>query len=90
METATHRIQICMGSSCFARGNGLNAELLQMMKADGKLDAVVDGVSGSLCAGLCKDGPIVVVDGTVHKQVTPTTLQDILSARFKYEAEGAR
>ena len=82
------RIQICMGSSCFSRGNGINAELLQRMADSGELDAeteIVRGadgaeISGSLCAGLCKDGPIVVVDGVVHKRVGPMTLKDLLSA----------
>ena len=73
MNQAKRRIQICMGSSCFSRGNGLNAELLQRLETDGA------EISGCLCAGLCKDGPIVEVDGVVHRRVEPTTLRDILS-----------
>jgi NADH:ubiquinone oxidoreductase subunit E len=94
MEPTKHRIQICMGSSCFSRGNGLNAELLQRYVSAGRLDATLDGtaqddveIAGSLCAGLCKDGPIIVVDGVVHKQVTPTTLQDILATQFGIAAQ---
>lgn len=78
MKVPKHRIQICMGSSCFSRGNGVNAELLQKLAADGELDAEFAEIAGTLCEGLCKDGPIVVVDGVVHKRVTPVTLKDIL------------
>lgn len=81
MQESVHKIQICMGSSCFSRGNGLNAEILQRLVADGKLKAELAEaeVSGTLCEGLCKDGPIVVIDGVVHKRVTATTLSDILA-----------
>jgi NADH:ubiquinone oxidoreductase subunit E len=82
MNAPKHRIQICMGSSCFSRGNGLNAELLQRLVAEGNLDATITGaeLSGTLCEGLCKDGPIIVIDGIVHRRVTATTLPDILSS----------
>ncbi len=86
MDTTTHKIQICMGSSCFTRGNSLNAELLQRLLSEGKLGGSLE-VAGSLCAGLCKDGPIVAIDGVVHKQVTPTTLQDILGTQFGVHIE---
>lgn len=81
MNESAHKIQICMGSSCFSRGNGLNAEILQRLVADGKLKAELSDieVSGTLCEGLCKEGPIVVVDGFVHRGVTATTLPDLLS-----------
>jgi NADH:ubiquinone oxidoreductase subunit E len=87
--TPKHRIQICMGSSCFSRGNGLNAELLQRVVAEDALETDIE-IAGSLCAGHCKDGPIIIVDGVVHKQVTPTTLQDILATQFGVAAESVR
>ncbi|MFA6508714.1 MAG: (2Fe-2S) ferredoxin domain-containing protein [Treponemataceae bacterium] len=97
MNKTKQKIQICMGSSCFSRGNGLNAELLHRLITGGTLDARLDEtgmdgieIAGSLCAGLCKDGPIIVVDGVVHKQVTPMTLQDILATRFGISAESER
>jgi NADH:ubiquinone oxidoreductase subunit E len=57
-----HRIQICMGSSCFSRGNGLNAELHQRLAANGGLGETIPEaeVTGTLCEGHCKDGPIIV------------------------------
>lgn len=87
MRVPAHTIRICMGSSCFARGNGLNAEILQRLIAEGALDADLGDnqgeygppeLCGTLCEGLCKEGPIVLIDDVVHRHVTPTTLQDIL------------
>lgn len=71
-------IRICMGSSCYSRGNGLNAELVQGLIRDGILEAATTELSGTLCEGLCVEGPIVILDGVVHKGVTPPMLRDIL------------
>ncbi|MCX7655871.1 MAG: (2Fe-2S) ferredoxin domain-containing protein [Treponemataceae bacterium] len=80
MKQIQHTIVICMGSSCFSRGNSLNAELIQQMIEQGTIRAELQDatVHGKLCEGLCKDGPIVIIDGVVHRQVTPTILQDLL------------
>lgn len=88
MPREEHTIKICMGSSCFSRGNGLNAEFLQKALEDGQVDASIDcthcwHIEGSLCEGLCKDGPIIVIDGQVHRKVTLTTLQDILGLKSR-------
>ncbi|GAB1482501.1 hypothetical protein MASR2M78_13170 [Treponema sp.] len=77
METK-RPIQICMGSSCFSRGNSLNVEFLQRLLAEGTELELMYGISGSLCEGHCKDGPIVVIDGVMHSHVTPSMLQDLL------------
>ncbi|QQO09691.1 (2Fe-2S) ferredoxin domain-containing protein [Breznakiella homolactica] len=81
-------IQICMGSSCFSRGNGLNAELIQRMMSDGENIGKFSSaeISGTLCEGLCKDGPIVIIDGTVYRHVTPIVLQDLLKKRDEVSA----
>ncbi len=87
MPKENRKIQICMGSSCFSRGNSLNAEYLQRLEADQKFDLHLEmDLSGTLCEGLCKDGPIVIVDGVVHRNVSPTLLQDILATSFTLPA----
>jgi NADH:ubiquinone oxidoreductase subunit E len=77
-----HRITICMGSSCFSRGNSVNAELVQRLIQEGKIRAELQDaeVTGTLCEGLCKDGPIVIIDGVIHRQVSPMVLQDLLTS----------
>ncbi|HOF84435.1 MAG TPA: (2Fe-2S) ferredoxin domain-containing protein [Treponemataceae bacterium] len=85
MESKKRVIRICMGSSCYSRGNGQNAELLQHLMDTGTLDGdtVVSEVSGTLCEGLCREGPIVIIDEVVHRQVTPILLADLLAGTAK-------
>lgn len=80
MDAVRHTIQICMGSSCFSRGNALNAELIHRLLETEYLDGDwhLAGLSGTLCEGRCKDGPIIVVDGIVHTRVEPAMIQDLL------------
>jgi NADH:ubiquinone oxidoreductase subunit E len=82
-ESRKNRITICMGSSCFSRGHSVNAELVQRLIQEGKVRAdLLDAeVTGTLCEGLCKEGPIVIIDGVIHRQVTPMVLQDLLVAQ---------
>jgi (2Fe-2S) ferredoxin len=68
-----------MGSSCFSRGNGLNAEHLQRLMEKGALGDCSDiELVGCLCEGQCKDGPIITIDGTRYRGVSPEILEDIL------------
>jgi NADH:ubiquinone oxidoreductase subunit E len=83
MDEPKHRITLCMGSSCFSRGNAVNVETIEGFLRRGGIDASVDGradLVGTLCEGHCKEGPIVVIDGIVHKHVTASTLPDLLAS----------
>ena len=74
----TLNIQICMGSSCYARGNARNAELVQEWMA-GHEGWALD-FSGTLCEGLCKAGPIIRIGDRVYTGVSPESLKEILGA----------
>jgi NADH:ubiquinone oxidoreductase subunit E len=73
-----------MGSSCFSRGNAVNVEIIETFLKRYGLEASV-GVEGgtelrgTLCEERCKEGPIVVIDGVVHRRVTPAILPDLLA-----------
>lgn len=75
------RIRVCMGSSCYSRGNGLIGELAQRLVATSEPGSRLSEseLSGTLCEGRCKHGPIVVIDGTVHERMTPGILEDLLA-----------
>ncbi|MBQ9726986.1 MAG: (2Fe-2S) ferredoxin domain-containing protein [Kiritimatiellae bacterium] len=71
-------IVICMGSSCFARGNARNVELAEaFLDSHPEIEARVD-LRGGLCCDRCADGPNVVVDGTVHTRVDEPAMRTIL------------
>lgn len=70
-------IQLCMGSSCFSRGNGRSLEILQEHIQRNELPVEID-LRGSLCEDCCSVGPNIVIDGTRYEQVVPSTILDLL------------
>lgn len=75
-------ITICLGSSCFARGNNSNLKFIQeYLKQNNLMDKVT--FKGQLCSKLCNEGPIIIIDNTVYKQVNKIVLEDILDKTFK-------
>ena len=76
-------IVICMGSSCFARGNEKTVEACESFLAErGLKDEVEVDLGASLCTGHCAEGPVVVVDGKVYTHVDPLVMRDILEKIF--------
>lgn len=71
-------ITVCMGSSCFSRGNAANAEIIQKYIETHGLSASVE-VRGCLCESECKTGPHIRIDGKLFSYVSPEGLGDILT-----------
>ena len=77
------KITICMGSSCFARGNERNLTLCEeFLAARGLRDEVDVELAASLCTGRCAQGPIVIVDGKVYAGVDAGVMKDVLEGLF--------
>lgn len=74
-------ITLCMGSSCFSRGNNRNIELVQNYLQAKKLTARVD-LRGHLCENQCKSGPNVLINGKLYQQVDPVTMLGLLNYHF--------
>ncbi|MCU7497199.1 MAG: (2Fe-2S) ferredoxin domain-containing protein [Ignavibacteria bacterium] len=73
---------ICMGSSCFARGNEKNLGILEDYISKYRLQDRIE-LSGSRCEGRCCKGPNVLIDGVIHTQVESGCLLDLLDQLFK-------
>lgn len=71
-------LTICMGSSCFSRGNNRNIEVVQNFLANTDLSVTVD-TRGHLCEGLCKNGPNIVIDGKLYQEVDPVAVVGLLT-----------
>ena len=69
---------VCMGSSCYARGNEKNLAIIEDYLKKHKLDASVE-LSGTLCCDLCKEGPIIFINDKPYCKVDEGTILDILS-----------
>ncbi len=76
---AKPKIVVCLGSSCFARGNEENIRVVEAYLEENSYQDDVDvELSGTLCQGRCADGPNVIVDGKVCSKVDPGVMLDIL------------
>ena len=71
------KITICMGSSCFARGNEKNLQVIEKFLAEHNLGASVD-LAGSRCEELCTMGPNISINGRMFHNVDRETLVDLL------------
>ena len=75
------KIVICMGSSCFARGNEENLRVIEDFLKSNNLQAEVL-LSGRCCAGICSEGPNIIIDDTTYSHVSKEALIDILNREF--------
>lgn len=72
-----HTITICMGSSCFARGNDRNLALIESYLKKHALEADVE-MEGSRCQAKCVEGPNLRIDGVEYRRVDSGSLLDLL------------
>lgn len=70
-------ITVCMGSSCFARGNQENLLFIENFVKEHGIDANID-LCGARCENKCADGPNIVINDVKYNNVTEERLQEIL------------
>jgi NADH:ubiquinone oxidoreductase subunit E len=75
-------ITICLGSSCFARGNGENLRVLQEYIVRSGLNATIR-MRGVLCHEKCTAGPNIMIDGVEYPDVQPGTVVALLEHAMK-------
>ena len=73
---------ICLGSSCFARGNKGTLKVIEKYLKDNNL---IDKVffHGGHCFNKCAEGPVVKIDETIYTGVNETNIIEILNQTFK-------
>ncbi len=76
------QIQICLGSSCFSRGNH---ELVEIIKKYIKKNHLEDSISfsGSHCSNLCVQGPNIRIAGKVIHNISKENIEEILNTNIK-------
>jgi NADH:ubiquinone oxidoreductase subunit E len=70
-------ITVCMGSSCFSRGNNRSVELIQHFLEDRGLPATIE-LAGHLCEGQCKAGPNITINGVAYPGSVPDSVINLL------------
>ena len=71
------QIKICMGSSCFARGNSENLKSIENYIKENKLNANLELI-GSRCEEKCTKGPNIIINDKEYNGVTVEKLKEIL------------
>ena len=77
MALRRKEIRICMGSSCFSRGNKHTLQVIQQYLKDHQLEKDVI-LKGNHCFGECSSGPTLKVGNTVYEQVSKENILEIL------------
>ena len=70
-------ITLCMGSSCFARGNNLLLADLESMIAKNAWGDQVK-LAGCRCLNLCGSGPNLKITGQLHQNLNLASLEELL------------
>ncbi len=81
-----HSIIVCMGSSCFSRGNSANLDAIKRYLTDRNSDVAVE-LKGSRCEGECMHGPNIRVNNKLYSSVTPQDIASILDQELDDEVE---
>ncbi|MCD8139028.1 MAG: (2Fe-2S) ferredoxin domain-containing protein [Planctomycetaceae bacterium] len=80
METPIH-IALCMGSSCFARGNNRVLDVLERVIEENGWKHKVH-LSGLRCQNHCADGPNLTIDGELYQGLDSGAILDLLSDKL--------
>jgi len=81
-------IVVCMGSSCYARGNRRNLEVIQEAIRRENLHARVT-LRGCLCEEACREGPHIRIGGRRFDAVDPIAAVDLMDRLARGQIPGA-
>ena len=70
-------IVVCLGSSCFARGNSENLAIINRHVQSQGLSASIR-TTGKLCQDKCMQGPNLSIGGEVYHGVTAARMRELL------------
>jgi len=81
MDVKKVDITICLGSSCFARGNKQLVSVVKQYLVDHNLDEQVF-FHGNHCFDKCNEGPVIKINDKLYKGVNEKKVTDILDKHF--------
>ena len=77
-------LKLCMGSSCFARGNGDMLEFLESYIQENNLDAQIV-LSGCHCQNACSEGPNLFINNEKYMNVSKEKAVELLKIACSQE-----
>ncbi len=75
------QIVICLGSSCYRRGNQKVLEIVKSWLKEKGLEESTD-FRGQLCSGNCAHGPIIKINGKTEHEIGKDSIVHILEQHF--------
>jgi len=72
------KITVCMGSSCFGKGNQAVAEAVTQFVEEHKLEDKIE-VSGCLCSNHCAQGPNILINDKLISDVSQQSIGAIIA-----------
>lgn len=76
-----HDLVICLGSSCFARGNKEIVQLIRKFLEEHELNRKVN-FRGKHCFGHCENGPNLMINNRQVEHVSMENIESILTEAF--------
>jgi len=87
MSANKTKIRICMGSSCYTRGNDKVLEIVRDFIEKHDLGDQVD-FRGHLCKGQCNKGPNLSIGDREYHEVSESNIHLILNEAFEKIVSG--
>ncbi len=82
MADTTIKVELCMGSSCFARGNSSVLSAIENYINENDLGDRVE-LEGHLCLGKCNTGPHVAINGKEYSALDEDNVIDLLKKELE-------
>ena len=76
-------IALCMGSSCFTRGNDILLKHLEEYIDTNGLDEQIC-LSGTRCTNNCSTGPNLLLEGTLYSGLDEGAMFDLLKKHLEH------
>ena len=73
-------IRMCMGSSCYSRGNFEFVRVVHDYVNKHGLENKVD-FRGQLCSGHCNEGPVIEIENTIYPVENEVILEKLLDEK---------
>ena len=73
----SYNIEICLGSSCFSRGNREVVQIIRDFLRKNHLDDKVV-LRGARCMNRCSEGPFIIINGKTFTSIGAQDIEKIL------------
>lgn len=80
------KIAVCMGSSCYTRGN--NGQAIATLRHCVEAAGLVPEISGHLCENQCTQGPHITIGDTLYSNVQASCFAELLRHHLTSGKEG--